>query len=194
MTQALRNQWYVKIVLAVAFLLTMIAFAGLMFPAIISAQEQNQRYDVLYTPDAGIGFSGGSFEFQFSDAERGFWGDLNCSGQMDFDDVIVAFQAVRDANFPPDCRTVGEILRVVAVESPDYGIVDSNFGDADGTISFADLADLIPVDSGEVVLFTIVYDTVAPGFAPLSVRSTQIDGTGGVPMTPFVLETSVLAR
>lgn len=177
--------WIERIGLGV-FLFIVVAF--LVFAALRVASAQEVRtVDVPVTFDAPNGFSGGTFEVHLGkgSATGGVFGDMNCNGRRDFNDVVWLFQSISvlTPRVLTPCSLGGDVrVTIDSVLVPDFGLVD--LGDAVATedyrlIGIADINQRLERATVGGLLFTVRLMCAAPGVAPLVVTSLSFDDDDG---------------
>lgn len=160
-----------------------------LLPFFAHAQEPAaQSVDIIY-PSAPTGVAGGLFDVVIEDGIIGEWGDLNCSGRIEFSDVLDLFFSIGGAALV-DCRSFGTIATITDITFPDFGLTTIE----DGKPKFADLNRLIELGAIDSILFTVDFKTVNPGVTTIKVTPLLLDDDNGDVLPFDVIEQVLVAR
>lgn len=144
-------------------------------------------YDII--ADGEIGISGAVIEFKIGDAiQMGVLGDFNCNGTRQFVDVIALNDDIIGIGQLNRCPDGNVEISLIGVSMPGYGIervLEQTLSSI--TFTFTDLNNLIPEESGQVVLATIEMEAPLDSIISFQVESLLLDGNPplGDPVTPI---------
>ncbi len=189
MKKLLTNPW----VLRIELVLIVVCILVLGFSFIANAQTVN-THDVVMA-EAPDGISGGVFTITVGEGRSGVMFDINCNGRLDLDDVVQFFQALINGTFLMDCHVSGPVARITDVTFPDYGLTQvMSLSDTTAQVAFTDLNLLVEPGTTDIVLFTVEYETITPGRAPIVVVSDLLDDDNGDQVPSLLIISEVQAN